>query len=290
MTIKDRITLVKETILEFVQEKPMAHGAALAYYALLALVPLLYLSVTYLGMFLGQEEMIKMISTVVEEYIGLEDISGILGLLDKVSFDQGSTFLQVIGIIALLFSCAAIFNSMKRSLNEFYDVEVPKLGRRKMILSSIVSRLISMSFVVGATLVLLILYFIETIFLSLSNQFLTDLHMLNWVFSGVARHGIPILTNVILFTFIFKFLHNGNVLWKYALRGAVVTSGLLYLGQVLIKFYLSNYFFASGAGVAGTFLVILVWVYYSSQIIFFGAKYIFVLSRMKGVPIQELTK
>lgn len=287
MTLKERWELVKETVVEFGQEKPMAHGAALAYYALLALVPMLYLSVTYLGMFLGQEEMTKMISTVVEQYIGLKDISGVLGLLDQVSFEQGSSLLQVVGIIALLFSCAAIFNSLKRSINDFYDVEVPKLGRRKMIVSTIVSRLISMVFVVGGTLILLILYFVETIFLSLSDQFLDGLHVLHWLFSSAARFGIPILTNVILFTLIFKFLHNGKVRWRIALRGGLVTSALLYLGQVLIKFYLMNYFFASGAGVAGTFLVILVWVYYSSQIIFFGAKYIFVLSRMKGTPIQE---
>jgi membrane protein len=287
MTLTERWTLVKQTIAEFLQEKPMAHGAALAYYALLALVPLLYLSVTYLGMFLGQEEMTKMISTVIEQYIGLEDVGGILGLLDQVSFEQGSAFLQIIGIVALLFSCAAIFTSMKRSINEFYDVEVPKLGRRKMILSTIVSKLISMVFVVGATLILMVLYFVETVFLSFSDQFLEGLNMLHWLFSGAARLGIPILTNVILFMFIFKFLHNGKVLWRNALRGGIVTSALLYLGQVLIKFYLTNYFFASGAGVAGTFLVILVWVYYSSQIIFFGAKYIFVLSRMKGTPIQE---
>ncbi|MEJ6583027.1 MAG: YihY/virulence factor BrkB family protein [Crocinitomicaceae bacterium] len=286
MTLKERWTIVKQTIVEFLQEKPMAHGAALAYYALLSLVPLLYLSVTYLGMFLGQEEMTKMISTVIEQYIGLEDVGGILGLLDQVSFEQGSAFLQIIGIVALLFSCAAIFTSMKRSINEFYDVEVPKLGRRKMILSTIVSKLISMVFVVGATLILMVLYFVETVFLSFSDQFLEGLNMLHWLFSGAARLGIPILTNVILFMFIFKFLHNGKVLWRNALRGGIVTSALLYLGQVLIKFYLTNYFFASGAGVAGTFLVILVWVYYSSQIIFFGAKYIFVLSRMKGTPIQ----
>jgi len=287
MTLKERWTLIKETVVEFLQEKPMAHGAALAYYALLALVPLLYLSVTYFGMFLGQKEMTNIISTVIEQYIGLKDISGVISLLDQVSFEQGSAFLQIIGIVALLFSCAAIFSSLKRSLNEFYDVEVPKLGRRKMILSTIVSKLISMLFVVGATLILLILYFLETIFLSLSDHFLEGMNMLHWLFSGAARVGIPILTNVILFTFIFKFLHDGKVLWRNALRGGLVTSGLLYLGQVLIKFYLTNYFFASGAGVAGTFLVILVWVYYSSQIIFFGAKYIFVLSRMKGTPIYK---
>ena len=169
MTLKERWTLIKDSVVEFLQEAPMAHGAALAYYALLALVPLLYLSVTYFGMVLGQKEMTNIISTVIEQYIGLKDISGVIGLLDQVSFEKGSLLLQIIGIVALLFSCAAIFSSLKRSLNEFYDVEVPKLGRKKMILSTIVSKLISMLFVVGATLILLVLYFGDVSFNILAN-------------------------------------------------------------------------------------------------------------------------
>lgn len=287
MNFKERIAVVKETFVEFFAEKPMAHGAALAYYTLLALIPMLYLAVTYVGMFLGQETMVRIISEVMRESIGLTNIDGVLDLLNMVNFEKANVFIQIGGIIALLFSCGAIFNAMKRSLNDFYDIEVPKKTGKKMILSTVLTRLVSMGFVVGATIVLLLLYFAETVFLALNKRFFEDMEALNWFFTGIAQHGIPIATNVILFTFIFKFLHDGQVQWKMAFRGAVVTSLLLYLGQVLIKFYLGKFFFASGSGIAGSFLVILVWVYYSSQIIFFGAKYIFVLSRAMGCDIQK---
>ena len=289
MNFKNRFEVVKQTFVEFFAEKPMAHGAALAYYTLLALIPMLYLAVTYVGMFLGQETMVRIISEVMQENIGLSNIDGVLDLLSTVNFEKANVFIQVGGILALLFSCGAIFNALKQSLNDFYDIEVPKKSGKRMILSTIVTRLVSMSFVVGATIVLLLLYFAETVFLSLNKQYFQDVEALNWFFTGLAQHGIPIVTNVILFSFIFKFLHDGTVRWKMAIHGALLTSLLLYLGQVLIKFYLGKFFFASGSGIAGSFLVILVWVYYSSQIIFFGAKYIFVLSRAMGYEIQTNT-
>jgi membrane protein len=81
-------------------------------------------------------------------------------------------------------------------------------------------------------------------------------------------------------------LNDGKVDWKMAIRGSVLTTALLYLGQLLIKYYLTNYFFGAGGGVAGTLLIILVWVYYSSQIIFFGAKFIAVYSKMTDREIK----
>jgi membrane protein len=99
---------------------------------------------------------------------------------------------------------------------------------------------------------------------------------------------VPIFSNLIIFWFIFKFMHDGKVSWKLALRGSALTSILLFTGQWLIKFYLTNYFFGAHGGVGGTMLVILVWVYYSSQIIFFGAKYMAVYARSKGHPIEHV--
>ncbi|MDG2440935.1 MAG: YhjD/YihY/BrkB family envelope integrity protein, partial [Crocinitomicaceae bacterium] len=118
------------------------------------------------------------------------------------------------------------------------------------------------------------------------NDWLENYAMLNWMFSGLARHGVPILANVIIFSFIFKYLHDGKVKWRRAIEGALLTSLFLYIGQLIIKFYLLNYFFGASGGVAGTMLVILVWVYYSSQIIFLGAKFINVKSRLLGEPVE----
>jgi membrane protein len=175
--------------------------------------------------------------------------------------------------------------SLKRSIDEFYDLDNAVLGRRRKIVRSLLFRLTSMAFIAGITVVVIVLYFAETIFLSISSRFFDDVHILNWLFSGIVRYGLPIFMNTLIFTFVFKYLHDGVVRWKMAMQGAFLTSILLYLGQLLIKFYLGNYFFAANGGVAGTLLIVLVWVYYSSQIIFLGAKYVAVQSNSKGTPI-----
>jgi len=278
--------LIKCTCLEFFKEKPLKHGAALAYYSLLALVPISYLSITYLGAIFGEDVMLNLIDTVLKEQVGLSDGSGILDFIGAIEFGTGSVFIQITGIIVLLFSCSVIFNSLKGSINDFYDIDTSNVKRKKKIIRGLLSRLISMIFIIGITLLVVVLYFTETMFLSIGNNLLANVASLKWLITGVAHHGIPIITNVIVFSIIFKYLHDGKVDWKMAIRGSVLTTALLYIGQLLIKYYLINYFFGTGGGVAGTMLIILVWVYYSSQIIFFGAKFIAVYSKMTGNEIK----
>lgn len=281
-----RIELVKSTFIEFLQGKSMRHGAALAYYAMLALIPILYLSVTFIGRFVGEDLVLELIGEMLRDDVGLKDPSGILDYLNQVEFIKGEVYLQVIGVVALLFSCTVIFNSLKSSINDFYGVFPENVAKKKLVLRSLVSRLISMLFIVGITLFFILLYFAEPVLLSFGHTLFEGVSVIDRVFIIIAGHGIPILTNWFIFTFIFKYLTDGVVDWKMARHGAFITSVLLYVGQLLIKFYLANYFFgAISGGVAGTILVLLVWVYYSSQIIFFGAKYIAVLSRMNGKTI-----
>ena len=278
---------LKTVIIEFFGEKSFFHGAALAYYAILALVPMLYLSITFFGRIVGHDTMVEIISSILVNQVGIVDVDGVLSILNQVDLGGGNPWLETVGAVALLFSCTAILNSLRRSINEFYNVDHKPEGTKKIIISTIVYRLISMLFILGITVLIIVLYFAQTVFLSLSNQFLESYGAINWFFVTLIHYGIPILMNAIIFAFVFKYLHNGHVKWKMAVQGAMLTSILLYLGQLLIKFYLSNYFFASNGGVAGTLLIILVWVYYSSQIIFLGAKYIAVRSRIKGVPVSS---
>ncbi len=286
MNWKETKQLTKDSILEFSKENSLMHGAALAYYALLALVPLLYLCITYFGQLVGEEAILEMVSKMLEENVGLKDTSGIMEFLSDVDLLKGSPFLKVLGALALMFSCTVIFNSLKGSINEFYDIEKSKIGRKSKIIRSLGSRLLSFGLVIGFTLFFILLYFAEPIFLSLGSKLFDDAGVLNTVYAMLMKHLIPILTNLVVFGIIFKYLHDGKVEWINALKGAVLTSVLLHAGQLIIKFYLTHYFFGASGGVVGAMLIILAWVYYSSQIIFFGAKYIAVLSRMKGVPIK----
>lgn len=280
------INTVKVVFQEFFKEKSLIHGAALAYYAVLALIPFLYLCVTVAGRIVGQETMIDIISQLLHKQVGISDVSGILDFLKNIDLSTGNAVFEIIGLIALLFSSTAILSSLRKSINEFYDLDLNQLSSRKKIVKSIFSKLISMGFVVGITLLVMMLYFAQTIVLSISSDWLKSVSWLNSMFVHFVQFGVPVLTNTIVFSFVFKFMNDGTVCWKFAIRGALLTSGLMFLGQWLIQFYLSHYFFGSKGGVAGSFLVILVWMYYSSQIIFLGAKFINVWHKNIGKPIE----
>lgn len=283
----ERKELIKSTVVEFGQERSLMHGAALAYYAMLALVPILYLTVTFVGKLVGEAVVIDEIGIMLKENVGLKDPSGILSFLKEADFLNGSTFVETMGVIALMFSCTVIFNSLKGSINEFYDIAQAKKKRKNKVIRTLLSRVVSLGFIIGITLFFILLYFAEPIFLSLGNKLFEGIELLDLIFLNIVSHVVPIMTNMFIFSFIFKFLHDGKVAWRVAFRGAFLTSVLLYFGQLLIKYYLTHFFFGASGGVAGAMLIILVWVYYSSQIIFFGAKYIAVYSRMVGQEIQS---
>lgn len=280
------INTIKTVFQEFFKEKSLMHGAALAYYGVLALVPFLYLCVTVAGRVVGQDTMVQIITDILQKQVGITDVNGILSFLKNVDLTTGNFVMELIGLIALLFSSTAIFSALKRSVNEFYDLDLSQLTQRRKIVRGIFSKLISMGFVIGGTLLVMVLYFGQTIVLSLSSEWLSDVSWLSSAFTWSVQFAVPILMNAIVFAFVFKYLNDGVVRWKFAIRGALLTSGLMFLGQWLIQFYLSHYFFGSSGGVAGSFLVILVWMYYTSQIIFLGAKFITVWSKNAGTPIE----
>jgi len=277
--------LFKTTSVEFFQEQSFFHGAALAYYAIFALVPMIYLSLISFGKFVGQQTMLKIINTILREEVGLEDSSGIIDFLKEINFEKGSFILNIVGIVALLLSSSAMLASLRTSINEFFDITNTIEGRRARIVHNISFRLVSILLLPVLGIVVVVTYFGETFILSSGHTLLGSMTMVESVVMGILQHVLAILTNVLIFTLIFKYLHDGKVEWRLALAGATVTAILLYLGQLLIKYYLKHYFFGSSIGLPGTILVILAWMYYSSQIIFFGAKFTKVYAITVGKPI-----
>ncbi|OGS79748.1 MAG: hypothetical protein A3D31_07265 [Candidatus Fluviicola riflensis] len=282
--------VTKSTFIEFFQENSFFHGAALAYYAIFAVVPMIYLSLISFGKFVGQTNMLKIIDKILREEVGLEDSSGIMSFLEEVDFEKGSFVLNVVGVIALLLSSSALLASLRTSINEFFDVHFTFDNRKRQIFHHLGARLMNIVLLPVFGLVIVVTYFGETIILSLSSQLFGDLNAVEGFILEILKHAIAIFTNVLLFAIIFKYLHDGKVEWKLAISGAMVTAILLYLGQLLIHFYLSNYFFGSSVGIPGTILIMLAWMYYSSQIIFLGAKFTKVYADKVGKTIVFQTR
>lgn len=282
---KERREVVQSTFVEFFQEQSFFHGAALAYYAIFALVPMVYLSLISFGKFVGQETMLEIIDDILRKEVGLEDSSGIIDFLRQVDFEKGSVIMNIVGIVALLLSSSALLASLRTSINEFFDITNTIEGRRDRFVHHLSARLANIVLLPVLGIIVVVTYFGETFILSASHTLLGQLNYAEAFVIGVLQHVLAILTNVLLFALIFKYLHDGKVEWRLVFSGAIVTAVLLYAGQLLIKFYLKNYFFGSSVGVPGTILVILAWMYYSSQIIFLGAKFIKVYAVMVGRPI-----
>ena len=285
--LKEIPGLVKDSFVEFFGEEGLFHGAALAYYTVFAMVPLLYLCIVYFGKIIGQAVMLEVIEDVLINQVGIQDVSGIMEFLKQLNFEKGNFFMEMIGIIVLLVTSSAFIVCLKQSINDFFDLEINFSTRKKRIVKNLLFRLISMALVAALTVFIILFYFAQTVVMSLSDSVFDNYALLDFVFSNVLKHGLAIFSNAVIFTMVFKYVHDGYVKWKLAIGGAIVTAVLLYIGQLIIKYYLFHYFFGSqSGGIAGTLFILLAWVYYSSQIIFFGAKFTAVYARRVGKPIQ----
>jgi len=283
--MKNQWKIIKQTFVEFFQEQSFFHGAALAYYTVFAMIPLIYLAIMCFGALMGEEAVSGIIENVLKEQIGLQDVSGIMTFLKDLHLTQGTFFANVVGVITLLFSSSVLLSSLRMSINEFYDVRIIIQSRSKRLEHTIGTKVISMLLLPLFGVVFIALYISETFVMSSVHRWFGELSGLeNFVLSSMVNIS-SIFTNVVLFAMVLKFVNDGFVKWKFALKGALFTAILLFLGQLLIKYYLKNYFFGSKAGVAGTLLVILLWMYYTSQIIFLGAKYTKVVAIFAGEPI-----
>jgi membrane protein len=282
----DIFHLVKKTILEFFQEQSFFHGAALSYYAVFALVPMIYLALISFGKIVGQDMVLKIIDSLLKEQVGLQDSSGLMQFLEQADFYKSSIVMNIIGIVVLLLTSTAMLQSLRTSINEFYDIKVDIADRRKRLEYTIGTKLVSIFLLPVFASVLMIMYFGETFVLSLGYSVFGEMNGFETFVLDFSLNAFSILMNGLLFTIVFKYVHDGFVPFKIAFGGGLVTSILLWAGQLGIKFYLQNYFFGSKAGVAGTILVLLAWMYYTSQIIFLGAKFTKVYAVFVGKPIH----
>lgn len=277
--------LSKDTLLSFFQERAFFHGAALSYYALFSMFPLLFLIISFLGRILGEDFILKLIKEFLLENVGLRNVDEIMEVVGTYNLDKGNVFLEIIGVAFVLIASSAFLTSLRNSINEFYNIERTVLKGRKAIQVNLFERLISLLFLAVFASVFLILYMFHSVGFTLLHSLLGSSSDIQRMFFSILDFSFSVLLNYIIFLLIFKFLNNGKVTWRVASMGAIVTAVLLFLGQLLIKYYLLNLFVLGTAGIAGSLFIFMAWVHYSSQIIFVGAKFTYTFSKKIGSPI-----
>jgi membrane protein len=278
--------VLKDSIVGYFSEGAFFHGAALAYYTLFAFIPIVYLSTSIFGRVVGKDQMQKIIEDLLQNQIGISDTKGLMDFLNSVNFDKPSLFLEIVSIGILLYGCSAFLVSLKRSINEFFNISKKKRHEENIIMDIIGFRFLSVAYLAIFAFIIILLYFLQGfIFYAFTNY----LHFKNGFVDFTLeffQHLISIFSNILIFTIVFKYIHDGFVPIKLAIKGAFVTSVLLFLSQLLIKYYLHNYFFLGNMGIAGSLFIFLAWVHYSAQIVFFGAKFTAVLAERDGIKIK----
>ncbi len=276
-------TLVTETFQEWQQDKASRLAAALSYYTIFSLPPLLVLVLAIAGQVYDRAAAQERLQAQTGQLIGDSGAEGIGMILENASDPQAGLVAGIISIVTLLLGASGAFGQLQDAMNTVWEVQ-PKPGRG--ILGTLRDRFFSFTMVLGVGFLLLVSLVLSTALAAL-GEFVGGLLPLEAVLvARVINFVISFIVTVLLFALIFKVVPDVEIEWRDVILGAVVTAVLFAIGRWAIGLYLGQSATASAFGAAGSIIVILVWVYYAAQILFLGAEFTQVYANRYGSRIR----
>jgi len=262
--------VLKKSGSNFGKDKLMKKSASLAFYTIFSMGPLLIVIVFIASLFYGQEAVEGGIYNQVNSFVGKEAAVQLQQILKNAALSSSSTFAAIVGIGTLLVGATTMFADMQDSINQIWGLKPsPKAGWVKLI----IDRLLSFGVVASLGFLLLVSLGISALIASFNAHLKVRfpdiaIQLLN-IINILVSFGIT----TILFLIIFKVLPDARIKWKSVLSGAIATAILFMIGKFGISFYLGQSNIGSTYGAAGSLVVLLMWVYYSSVILYFGAEF-----------------
>lgn len=275
--MKSYLALFKQTFQEFGHDKAQRLGAALAYYTVFSIGPLLLIAISVAGLVWGEEAAQGQISTQLKNVLGPNVADSVEKMVAGAAREKSGVLATIIGIATLMFGASGVFGQLKDALDTIWNVEPKKSSG---VVSFIKDRFLSMAMVFGVGFLLLVSLLLDAVIAAMGDYLgrivggESILHIIQLVLSYV-------LVTVLLAA-IFKFLPDITITWRDVWLGALFTSVLFVLGKYALGLYLGRAAVGSSYGAAGSLVVLLVWVYYSAQIVFFGAEFTQVYTRQRG--------
>ncbi|HZF09605.1 MAG TPA: YihY/virulence factor BrkB family protein [Thermoanaerobaculia bacterium] len=274
--------VLKETVKEWQDDNVLELGAALAYYTIFSLAPLLFIAIAIAGLVYGRDAVQGRLVTEIQGLIGRQGAEAVQTMLAHTWRQGSSGLVAVVGAVTILFGASGVFGQLQSSINRIWDV-APRPERA--ILGYLKARFLSFGMVLGIGFLLLVSLVVSAALAALSAYAIGLLPSLKVLFQ-VAGSVVSFAVVTLLFAMIFRFLPDVRISWEDVWIGSAVTALLFEAGKFLIGLYLGRSSVTSAYGAAGSLVVILLWVYYSSQILFFGAEFTQVYARRYGQRIQ----
>ncbi len=282
MNARDIWSMIKETVSDWLDDGASRLAAALAYYSLLSLAPLLVITIAIAGFFFGYDAARGKVAGELGAVVGVQAAAGIQSVVASAHSPASGIVSTCIGVVTLFVGASGVFGELQASLNAIWEVK-RKPGRG--VWGEVRERFLSFTMVLGVAFLLLVSLVLNAILSAVGARFTEALpggevvwQAFNFVFS------LSVITG--LFALIFKFVPDAEVRWRDVWLGAAVTAALFTIGKVLLGLYLGKAAIGSAYGAAGSLIALVVWVYYAAQILLLGAEFTQVQARRSGREIR----
>jgi membrane protein len=268
MNPKSGLGLLKETFNEWKDDDALQLGASLSYYTIFSLAPMLLVVIAVAGLIFGREAVQGQLVGQLRGLVGEQGGEAIQTMIANAGHHGSGVLATVIGVITILFGATGLFVALQDSLNHIWEVEArPGRGLKGFLMN----RVISFGMILGIGFLLLVSLVLSAAMAALgtwATGLMTGAEILVKILTFVVSFGLETL----LFAMIFKVLPDVKIAWRDVWIGAAATALLFTLGKFLIGLYIAHSSVASTYGAAGSVVILLLWVYYSSQILFLGAE------------------
>lgn len=272
--------IIKQSFADFFNNRVLKLSAALAYYTIFSLPAMLIIIIAVSEFFYGREAIEGTLYSQIAGLVGADAAAQVQQTIKSAALSKSSYLATIVGGITLLIGATSVFSEIQDSINYIWKLKSKPRGRG--FLRIVINRLLSFSIVVSLGFLLLVSLLVNGAMDALLNRLTDHFPQLTvfvvYIFNVLLTFGVTSL----LFGLIFKVLPDARVQWKHVRAGAFTTAALFMVGKFLISYYIGQSSISTTYGTAGTVIVLLVWVYYSAMILYFGAVFTHVYAAQTG--------
>lgn len=283
--LKDLWRMLAETVRGWLAHEGARLAASLSLYSLLSLAPLVILSISIASLAFGQREAQQAVVTQVRDMMGDSGAAAVQTVIEYGKTPDRGGIASIIGIITLLFGASSVFGELQSALNKIWNAEPDDDSG---VMSLVRSRLFSFAMVLSLGFLLLVSLLFSTALAALSGYF-SHRFSVPVLLLGILSEVVSIAAIAGLIAVIFKYVPDVRLSWRDVWDGALATALLFTVGKWLLGFYLGKAAVGSAYGAAGSLIVVIVWVYYSAMIFYFGAEFTRVRAKARTARGQRPT-
>jgi membrane protein len=262
--------ILKNSFKGFGDDNVAVLSSSLAYYTVFSLAPLLIIIISLSGLFLGKDAAEGKVYSTLSGFVGHDTAIQLQDMITHASLSGKSEVAVIIGIVTLVIGATTVFAQIQNSINNIWGLKPkPKRGWLKLLKN----RFLSFSIILGLGFLLLVSLSISTLIDEFSNSLKTYFPDVTVIVFYIINLVITLIVTALIFGAIFKILPDAKIKWRDVATGAIVTAVLFMLAKFGISFYITKSNVGSTYGAAGSLVILLLWVYFSAMILYFGAEF-----------------